>query len=66
MGDVYGKAAQRFEKMRHEAIEHRRADRSGQPSFFSPEELGVMEASDVPSYEADDPSPPYGTEWMED
>ena len=66
MRDVYAKAAQRFEEMRHEARERRRADLSGQPSLFTPEAIGAMNAQDAPPYEPDRPAPPYSGDRMED
>lgn len=61
MGDVYAKAAQRFEQMRAEAYERRRGVRSGQDSLFGPEVVGGLAARAVPPYRADPPEAPYGS-----
>lgn len=60
MRDVYASAAQRFEQMRAEARERRRTHRSGQDSLFGPEVVGSMTAKEVPPYQAEPPSLPYG------
>lgn len=61
MGDVYAAAAQRFEPMRAEVAERRRASRSTQESLFGAEAIGALAARDVQPYRADPPSPPYGS-----
>ena len=60
MRDVYAAAAQRFERMRAEAFERRRARRSGQESLFDPENIGSMTAREIPPYQPDPPSLPFG------
>lgn len=60
MGDVYAAAARRYPQMRAEAVERRRATRSGQDSLFDPETVGAMTTEDVPPYKAEPPSDPYG------
>ena len=62
MRDVYAAASQRFEAMRAEAYERRRAGRSGQDSLFDPESIAAMTARDVSPYEAEPPEVPYGLE----
>lgn len=60
MGDVYAAAAHKFEQMRREAYERRRADRSGQDSLFGFEAVGGV-ADQVPPYRAEPPEPPFGS-----
>ncbi|MGF1596154.1 MAG: three-Cys-motif partner protein TcmP [Acidimicrobiales bacterium] len=60
MGDVYAAAAQRFEQMRVEAYERRRADRTGQDTLFGPEAMSSITAGAAEPYRADPPSLPYG------
>ena len=60
MTDVYAAAARRYPQMRAEAVERRRAIRSGQDSLFDPEAVAALTAAEVPSYKADLPSAPYG------
>lgn len=62
MNDVYTAAAQRFEQMRAEAYERRRAGRKGQDTLFGPEAMGSITAGEVEPYHADPPSLPYGFE----
>lgn len=62
MGDVYATTAQRFEQMRAEAYERRRADRTGQETLFGPEAMSSITADAVEPYRADPPSLPYGFE----
>ncbi len=66
MRDVYGAAAQRFERMRAEAFERRRALRSGQDSLFDPESIASMAAREMPPYQADPPSVPFGLDDLDE
>jgi len=62
MSDIYAAAAQRFEQMRVEAFERRRADRTGQDTLFGPEAMSSITAGAVEPYHADPPTLPYGFE----
>jgi hypothetical protein len=60
MGDVYAATALRFERMRAEAYERRREDRTGKRTIFGPEAMSPITARTVEPYHAEPPSLPYG------
>jgi three-Cys-motif partner protein len=59
MRDVYSKALARNERMRLEAVELRRADRSNQPSLFGADEVSGLSGTAPPEYAPDAPTPPF-------
>lgn len=59
MRDVYGKALARNEQMRREALEFRRAERTGQASLFEAGELSTLGAPASIEYAPAPPTRPY-------